>query len=45
MKKINILTTVPSLDSGGVEVGVLELCKQVANTKDFNLFIITKNGK
>lgn len=45
MKKINILIAIPSLDSGGVEMGVLEFCKQVSKTQDFNLFIATSGGK
>ena len=44
-RKLNILTVVPAMNAGGVEMGVLELAKLIGTSKDFNLFILTSGGK
>lgn len=33
------------MDAGGVEVGILDICKKVKDTKDFNIFILSNGGK
>ena len=43
--KKNILYIIPTMEGGGVEIGMIELCKKVNETKDFNIFILTTEGK
>lgn len=40
----NILFVVPSMESGGVEAGILEIAKRNNERKDFNMFVLTSGG-
>ena len=42
--KKNILFVVPTMESGGVEVGILEIAKKNSETKDFNMFLVSYGG-
>lgn len=33
------------MDTGGVEIGILEICKKNKETNDFNIFVLTSGGK
>lgn len=43
-QKKNILFAVPSINNGGVEVGILEIAKQNNIYKGFNMFVLTSGG-
>jgi glycosyltransferase involved in cell wall biosynthesis len=42
--KKNILYVVPSMDSGGVEIGIIEIAKQNFFKKNFNMFVLCAGG-
>lgn len=42
--KKNILFVVPTMESGGVETGIVEIAKQNSETKDFNMFLLSYGG-
>lgn len=42
--KINILFVIPTMESGGVEMGMLEFAKYNFNNKDLNIFLISSGG-
>lgn len=44
MKK-NIMYIIPSMNTGGVEIGMLEICKKNKETNDFNIFVLTSGGR
>ena len=43
-RKKNILFVLPTLNSGGVELNLLEITKQNHNEKKFNMFVLVKSG-
>ncbi len=44
VKNKNILFVVPTMNSGGVEVGIIEFAKKNYETKDLNLFLVSDGG-
>lgn len=44
VEKKNILFVVPTMNSGGVEVGMVEFAKKNYETKDLNLFLASSGG-
>lgn len=45
MDKLNILYVVPTMNSGGVEMGVFELAKKNFENKKINMFLLSSGGK
>lgn len=43
-EKKNILFVVPSMNSGGVEIGIVEFAKKNYETKDLNIFLVSSGG-
>ena len=43
-RKKNILFVIPTLNSGGVELNLLEIAKQNYKEKKFNMFVLVKSG-
>ena len=43
-RKKNILFVIPTLNSGGVELNLLEIAKQNYHEKKFNMFVLVKSG-
>ncbi len=42
--KKNILFVVPTMESGGVEAGIVEIAKKNNETRDFNMFLLSYGG-